>query len=192
MQVGRAADPGQVAALGQLVRHRDRVGRLAPAVEVEDRVEDRSRAPAGRSRAPRSTSTTSAIASLDSIMPPSTHCSASDVLRRRAVERLAWTARGSFPDAPGESTPICASDRLDARRARSPAPDSPAYDRTDSRPDGSDRSPTGRDRTGPPEPRPAAPVGRLWTTWGRLWRRADRLWTDRDCGRPGDIRQSAQ
>jgi hypothetical protein len=40
VQIGRTADPGQVSALGQLVGHRDRVGRLAPAVEVEDRVVD--------------------------------------------------------------------------------------------------------------------------------------------------------
>ena len=40
VQVGLAADPGQVAALGQLVGDGDRVGRLAAAVEVEDRVVD--------------------------------------------------------------------------------------------------------------------------------------------------------
>ena len=40
VQVGLAADPLQVAALGQLVGDGDRVGRLAAAVEVEDRVVD--------------------------------------------------------------------------------------------------------------------------------------------------------
>ena len=33
---GAAAHPGDLAALGQLVRDRDRVGRLTPAVQVED------------------------------------------------------------------------------------------------------------------------------------------------------------
>ena len=41
VQVGLATDPGQVAALGQLVGDGDRVGRLAAPVEVEDRVVDR-------------------------------------------------------------------------------------------------------------------------------------------------------
>ena len=41
VQVGRAADAAEVAGVGQRGRDGDRVGRLAPAVEVEDRVEDR-------------------------------------------------------------------------------------------------------------------------------------------------------
>ena len=40
VQVRRAADPGQLAAALQLGGHGDRVGRLAAAVEVEDRVVD--------------------------------------------------------------------------------------------------------------------------------------------------------
>ena len=42
MQVGRAADPAELAGAGQVGRDGDGVGRLAPAVEVEDRgVDDR-------------------------------------------------------------------------------------------------------------------------------------------------------
>ena len=40
VQVGLPADPGQVAALGQLVGDGDGVGRLAAAVQVKDRVID--------------------------------------------------------------------------------------------------------------------------------------------------------
>jgi len=40
MQVGRAADPLQLLAAGKQVGHGDRVGRLAPAVEVEDGIEN--------------------------------------------------------------------------------------------------------------------------------------------------------
>ena len=40
VQVGRAADPHQLPGAGQLGRDRHRVGRLAPPVEVEDRVVD--------------------------------------------------------------------------------------------------------------------------------------------------------
>ncbi len=41
VQIGGAADPGDLAALGQLGGERDRVGRLTAGVEVEDRVVDR-------------------------------------------------------------------------------------------------------------------------------------------------------
>jgi len=40
VQVGRAADPGDLAAPGELVGHRDGVGRLAPGVQVEYRLVD--------------------------------------------------------------------------------------------------------------------------------------------------------
>ena len=40
VEVGRAADPGELAALLQLGGHGDGVGRLAPPVEVEDRLVD--------------------------------------------------------------------------------------------------------------------------------------------------------
>ena len=40
VQVGRATDAAQVAGVGERGRDRDGVGRLAAAVEVEDRVED--------------------------------------------------------------------------------------------------------------------------------------------------------
>ena len=40
VQVGEAAGPGQLAALGQLVTDGDRVGRLAAPVQVDDGVED--------------------------------------------------------------------------------------------------------------------------------------------------------
>ena len=40
VQVGGAADAGQLARRGERVDHHDRVGRLAPPVEIEDGVED--------------------------------------------------------------------------------------------------------------------------------------------------------
>ena len=40
VQVGRTADADQVAGVGERRRDRDRVGRLTPAVDVEDDVED--------------------------------------------------------------------------------------------------------------------------------------------------------
>ncbi|OPZ48662.1 MAG: hypothetical protein BWY91_03168 [bacterium ADurb.BinA028] len=41
MQERPAADPRERPALGQLVGNRDRIGRLAAAIEVEDRLIDR-------------------------------------------------------------------------------------------------------------------------------------------------------
>ncbi|OLE29943.1 MAG: hypothetical protein AUG44_02515 [Actinobacteria bacterium 13_1_20CM_3_71_11] len=40
MQVGRAADPAEIAGIGEGGRDGDRIGRFAPPVEVENRVED--------------------------------------------------------------------------------------------------------------------------------------------------------
>jgi hypothetical protein len=40
VQVRRAADPGHLAALGQLGRHGDRVGRFTPGIQIGDGVED--------------------------------------------------------------------------------------------------------------------------------------------------------
>ena len=67
---------GQLAATLELGGDRDRVGRLAAAVEVDDRVVDGLVRRAGRSRRRGATSMTSAIASLESSIEPSTHCSA--------------------------------------------------------------------------------------------------------------------
>ena len=77
VEVRRAADPRELAAALQLGRRGDRVDRLAAAVEVDHRVVDRLVRPGGRSRAPRTDSMTSAIASLESSIEPSTLCSAS-------------------------------------------------------------------------------------------------------------------
>jgi len=41
VQVGGATDPSDIARVGERGRHRDHVGRLATAVEVDDRIEDR-------------------------------------------------------------------------------------------------------------------------------------------------------
>ncbi len=73
----RAADALELAALVELVRERDRVDRLALAVERERCLVDRRRATPGRSRRPASTSVTAPIAVAESSMAPRTDSSAS-------------------------------------------------------------------------------------------------------------------